>query len=391
LLLLLAAGAAWWWIASRDAAMHYTTAPVTQGTVARAVTATGTINPVLTIIVGSYVSGVIQSLQCDYNTKVTKGQVCAKIDPRPYQAIVDQDAANLAVARAQLEKDRASLEYTKANSTRTALLARQNSIAIDTADQSLSAYHQGQAQVLLDQATIQQREAELAGAQVNLDYTNIISPVDGTVVSRNVTQGQTVAASLQTPTLFLIATDLTKMEVDTNVSESDIGSVKEKNSANFTVDAYPNRSFEGSVVQVRQAPQTLQNVVTFDVVVAVANPDLLLMPGMTATTRIITAQRDNVVRVPDQALRYTPADAPGAAPAPATAAAASTLAAPLAARQGQVWILANGKPVRVAVTLGLDDDSFTEIVGGALKPDDQVILSEQRGGSAKAAVPLPRL
>ena len=166
---------------------------------------------------------------------------------------------------------------------------------------------------MLDQATIQQWEAQLSGAQVNLAYTDIVSPVDGIVVSRNVTQGQTVAASLQTPTLFLIATDLTKMEVDTNVSESDIGTVKEKNPATFTVEAYPDRTFTGSVVQVRQAPQTLQNVVTFDVVVDVANPDLALMPGMTATTRIITAQRDNVIRVPDQALRYMPAGASTAA------------------------------------------------------------------------------
>ena len=385
----LAAGVAWWWIASRSAAVHYTAAPVTNGTVARTVTATGTINPVLTIIVGSYVSGVIQSLQCDYNTKVTKGQVCAKIDPRPFQAIVDQYTANLAVAKAQLAKDQASLEYTKANSGRTALLARENSIAQDTADQSLAAYHQGQAQVLLDQAAIQQWEAQLGGAQVNLAYTDIVSPVDGTVVSRNVTQGQTVAASLQTPTLFLIATDLTKMEVDTNVSESDIGSVKEKNPATFTVEAYPDRPFAGSVVQVRQAPQTLQNVVTYDVVVAVANLDLALMPGMTATTRIITAQRDNVIRVPDQALRYTPADAPAAAPAKVANSSAQT-AAPTT-RTGEVWVLTDGKPVRVAVTLGLDDDTYTEIVGGELKVGDQVIVSEQAGGSTKTAVPLPRL
>jgi HlyD family secretion protein len=397
LLLLFAAGAAWWWIAGRGVAMHYTTTTVTQGTVARAVTATGTINPVLTIIVGTAVSGVIQSLQCDYNTKVTKGQVCAKIDPRPFQAVVDQDTANLAVSRAQLAKDQASLEYTKANSGRTALLARENSIAIDTADQSLSTYHQGQAQVLLDQATIQQWQAQLAGAQVNLDYTDIISPVDGTVVSRNVTQGQTVAASLQTPTLFLIATDLTQMEVDTNVSESDIGTVKEKNPASFTVEAYPERTFTGSVVQVRQAPQTLQNVVTFDVVVDVANPDLALMPGMTATTRIVTAQRDNVIRVPDQALRYLPAGKVAAAPAPtvpapAVPAAASAQPAAMAAHQGQVWVLRDENPVRVAVTLGLDDDTYTEIASGDLKIADQVILSEQGGGgSAKSAAPLPHL
>jgi HlyD family secretion protein len=385
LLIVAAAVGTVWWIASRTGVVLYTTAPVTRGTVARAVTATGTINPVLTIIVGTAVSGVIQDLQCDYNTKVTKGQTCAKIDARPFQAVVDQDKANLAVAKAQLEKDNANLEYTKANSGRTALLARQSSIAQDAADLSMSAYHQGKAQVILDQATIEQWEAQLKGAQVNLDYTDIISPVDGTVVSRNVTQGQTVAASLQTPTLFLIATDLTKMEIDTNVSESDIGGVKETDPASFTVEAYPDRSFEGTVVQRRQAPQTLQNVVTFDVVVAVANPDLLLMPGMTATTKIVTAQRDNVIRVPDQALRYSPADAVATPPAPTESAAT---------RQGQVWVLASGKPVRIAVTLGLDDDSFTEIVGGELKSDDQVILSEQLGaggGSGRPAVAPPRL
>jgi HlyD family secretion protein len=400
LLGLLIAGGGAWWITSRSTVMHYTAAPVTRGTVARVVTATGTINPVLTIIVGTAVSGVIRELQCDYNTKVTKGQICAKIDPRPYQALVDQYKANLAVAKAQLEKDKANLEYTKVNSGRTALLPKQNSIAQDTADQSKSVYHQGQAQILLDEATVQQWEAQLAGAQVNLDYTDIVSPVDGTVVSRNVTMGQTVAASLQTPTLFLIASDLTKMEVDTNVSESDIGGVKEDNPASFTVEAYPDHPFVGSVVQVRQAPQTLQNVVTFDVVVAVANPDLALMPGMTATTKIVTAQRDNVIRVPDQALRYVPAGAAAAAPAPTTPASAAAPAAPAgaaastkaaASRQGQVWVLADGRPVRVAVTLGLDDDVYTEIVSGDVKPGDQVILSEQAGGSGKSTVPLPRL
>ncbi len=383
-LLLVAAGAAWW-IAGRAGTVHYTTTPATLGAVTRTVTATGTINPVLTIIVGTAVSGVIQSLQCDYNTQVKKGLLCAKIDPRLYQATVDQDKANLAVAKAQLEKDKANLEYTKINAQRTAVLARQNSIAQDTADQSMSVYHQGVAQISLDEATIQQWEAQLANAQVNLDYTDIVSPVDGTVVSRNVTSGQTVAASLQTPTLFLIATDLTKMEVDTNVSESDIGTVKEKNPASFTVEAYPDRPFQGTVVQVRQAPQTLQNVVTYDVVVAVANPDLLLMPGMTATTKIVTAERDNVLRVPDQALRYLPAGAAVTSPAPTAAGAP---------RQGQVWVLADGKPVHVAVTLGLDDDSFTEIVGGELKPGDQVMLSEQlggTGGSGRSAVPPPRL
>ena len=393
LVLLLAAGGAVWWNAGRTVAVHYTATPVTRGPVARTVTATGTINPVLTVIVGSYVSGVIQELFCDYNTRVTKGQICAKIDPRPYQTVVDQDKAILAVAKAQLEKDKANLEYAKVNSGRMALLqsqltgelAQQKSIALDVADQTKSVYHQAQAQIMVDEAAIQQREAELATAQVNLGYTNIISPVDGTVVSRNVTVGQTVAASFQTPTLFLIASDLTKMEVDTNVSESDIGGIKENNPASFTVEAYPDRLFEGRVVQVRHAPQTIQNVVTFNVVVGVANPDLLLVPGMTARTKIVTDKRDDVIRVPDQALRYVPADAAVTAPQRTRGGEA---------RQGQVWVLADGKPVRVAVTLGLDDDSFTEIVGGELKPGDRVILSERSGTAGKGtrpAVTPPRL
>ena len=376
--LLVVAGGAWWWFAGRSAATRYTTTPATIGKVAASVTATGTLNPVLTIVVGAYVSGVIQTLSCDYNTRVRKGQVCARIDPRPYQAIVDEDKASLAVARAQLEKDKATLEYTKANSERTALLAKEDSLARDAADLSMSAYREGQAQVQLDEATIQQWEARLAGAQVNLDYTDIVSPVDGAVVSRNVTQGQTVAASLQTPTLFLIATDLTRMEVDANVSESDIGAVKEKNPASFTVEAYPERPFEGRVGQVRQAPQTLQNVVTYDVVIGVDNPDLALMPGMTATTRIVTQERDNVLRVPDQALRYTPASAAASAPS-------------ASGRQAQVWVLRDGAPRRVAVTLGLDDESFTEINGGDLQPGDPVITSEQQGAGGRTAAAPPRL
>ena len=208
-------------------------------------------------------------------------------------------------------------------------------------DNAKSLLDQASAQVGVDVATIAQHEAQLATAQVNLDYTNIVSPVDGTVVSRNVTMGQTVAASFQTPTLFLIATDLTKMQVDTNVSESDIGGIKEGNKALFTVDAFPKRTFEGAVTQVRQSPQTVQNVVTYDVVVSVDNTDLALKPGMTAATRIVIDQRTDVLRVPSQALRYAPA-----ARQPARQQRSRT--AP--ATQGRVWVLRDGKPVRVPVT-----------------------------------------
>ena len=371
LALLLVAGAVAWLTLGVTSTVHYTTVPVTQGAVTRGVTTTGAVNPELTIIVGTYVSGVIQQLYCDYNTQVKKGQVCAKIDPRPYQTVVDQNKANLAVAKAQLEKDKASLAYTKISYERSARLVQTNAISRDAFDSAKSTYEQAQAQITFDEATIQQRQAALDAAQVNLDYADIVSPVDGTVVSRNVTMGQTVAASFQTPTLFLIATDLTKMVVDTNVSESDIGGIKVGNKATFTVDAFPKRTFEGTVSQVRQSPQTVQNVVTYDVVVSVDNSDLALMPGMTAASRIVVDQRNDVIRVPNQALRYKPRglagmDEPG---------------------QAQVRVLRSEQPVSVPVVLGLEDDNFTEIVSGEVKPGDLVITAEQTATVSRTVMP----
>lgn len=360
LIVFLVAAGLVWWATHRQEPVHYTTVPITRGAVTRTVTATGTVNPVLTIIVGTYVSGVIQQLYCDYNTPVKQGQVCAKIDPRPYQAVLDQYSGQLARDKAILAKDRSDLaRYQK--------LAEQDSIARQQAEDQLYIVNQDQGTVALDEGLVE-------GAKLNLGYTDIVSPVDGTVVSRAVTMGQTVAATLQTPTLFLIATDLTKMEVDTNVSESDIGPLKETNPATFTVDAWPGRVFQGPVVQVRQSPQTVQNVVTYDVVVGVDNTDLALKPGMTASTQIVTDQRTDVSRVPDQALRYTPA---GAVPAEPGAA--------------RVWALREGVPIAVPVVLGLDDDTFTEIVSGGLKPGDQVITAEQSGAPSHGAAPAPRL
>ena len=366
-----------WRFSGGSGTVHYTTAAVTRGAVTRAVTATGTVNPVLTIIVGSYVSGVIQQINCDYNTEVKQGQICAKIDPSPYQTVVDQNRANLGVARAQLEKDNANLEYAQVTYDRSARLAQTNAVSKDVLDNARSALDQARAQIGVDQATITQREAQLAAAEVNLGYTNIVSPVDGTVVSRNVTVGQTVAASFQTPTLFLIATDLTNMQVDTNVSESDIGEIKNGNKALFTVDAFPKRTFEGSVTQIRQSPQNIQNVVTYDVVVSVDNRDLTLKPGMTAATRVVTDQRPDVMRVPSQALHYAPSG---------IARTASRAGEP---GQANVWVLRDGQPTPVLIVAGLDDDSFVEVVKGDLRPGDPVIVGEQRNES-KAALPRPR-
>jgi HlyD family secretion protein len=378
LALLLAAAIAWWTLGG-ESPVQYTTAPVTRGAVTRGVTATGTVNPVLTIIVGTYVSGVIQDLSCDYNTQVKRGQICAKIDPRPYQTVVDQNRANLTAAKAQVEKSKVNLTYAQLTYERMARLGQTNAVSKDAVDNAKNLLDQARAQLGVDEADIALHEAQLATAQVNLDYTNIVSPVEGTVVSRNVTMGQTVAASFQTPTLFLIATDLTKMQVDTNVSESDIGGITDGDKAIFTVDAFPKRTFEGTVNQVRQSPQTVQNVVTYDVVVSVGNADLALKPGMTAASRIITNQRSDVLRVPSQALRYAPATA---------TRRTGTSGRTRPAEQGRVWVLRDGKPVRVAVTTGLDDDTYTEIVKGEINPGDQVIIAEQRSSTDnKTAAP----
>lgn len=375
LVLLAAAATAGWLLTHRTPAVGYLTAPVTRGAVTRTVSATGTVNPELTVIVGTYVSGVIQQLFCDYNTQVKQGQICAKIDPRTYQATVDQDKASLAIAKAQLEKDNALLAYAEVTHQRNAGLAKRQYTSQDAADNARSAYEQAKAQVAVDQATIEQRTAQLQAAQVNLSYTDIASPVNGTVVSRSVTMGQTVAASFQTPTLFLIASDLTRMQVDTNVSESDIGKVHAGDAVSFSVDAYPNRVFQGNVTQVRHSPQTVQNVVTYDVVVGAANADLALLPGMTASVQVVTSRRDNVLRVPDQAFRYAP---PSAQPAPAG--------------ETRIWLLRNGKPLPVTVTRGLDDDSNTEILQGGVQPGDRVITGEQRGTQPRTGTPrMPRL
>jgi multidrug efflux pump subunit AcrA (membrane-fusion protein) len=249
------------WGINTQSTAQYVTVPIERGAITQAVTATGTVNPELTVIVGSYVSGVIQSLSCDYNTEVKAGQVCAKIDPRPYHS------------------------------------------------------------------------------------------------------------------------DLKKMEVDTNVSESDIGGLKEGDESSFTVDAFPKRSFTGKVAQVRQSPQNVQNVVTYDVVISVDNSNLALKPGMTAAARIAVDQRSNVIRVPDQALRYIPKSYA------ATSAQSAAAPATPASNQGRIWILRDGKPTGVPVVLGLDDDTFTEVVSGDVKPGDQVITSEQSATSGQTAAP----
>ena len=386
--LVLILGGAGWYFGHRVPAVRYATAPVTRGDVATTITASGTVNPVVTVQVGTYVSGTIIDLPCDYNTQVHKGQLCAKIDPAPYQIIVDQDQAQLTTARAQMAKDAANATYAAVSRQRAEVLWTQDSTSHDALDAARNADIQAQALVRLDAAQVAEKAAVLKAARINLNYTNIISPVDGTVVSRAVTAGQTVAASLATPTLFLIARDLTRMQVDANVSESDIAGAKPGAAATFTVDAFPGHTFNGTVAQVRQAPVSVQNVITYDVVIAVDNPALMLKPGMTATARIATHQALGVVRVPSAGLRFTPtAVSAGVSPGVAKGVARAPDKKHGASRT--VWVLRDGQPVAVPVVVGLDDDSFAEIRAGDLKPGDAVIVGQSTDGSAPVGTKKP--
>src|SRR2546423_4120008 len=276
-------------------AANYQIATVTRGPVTQAVTATGTLNPVVNVQVGSQVSGNIAKLNADFNSQVKAGQVVAQIDPALFQATVTQAEGDLASAQA-------GLELAKVNATRTQKLFTDKNSSQQDLDQAMANLHQAEASVKIKQGALDK-------ARADLDHCTITSPVDGEVISRSVDVGQTVAASLQAPVIFTIANDLTKMQIDSNVAEADVGVVNLDQSVDFTVDAFPARTFHGKVVQVRNAPITVQNVVTYDTVIGVSNPDLKLKPGMTANVSIVIAHKDNVVQIKNAALRYRPADA----------------------------------------------------------------------------------
>lgn len=353
---------------SGDKGPRYRTAPAEKGPITETVTATGNLNAVTTVQVGSQVSGAIQEILVDFNSRVRKGQVIAKIDPRLFEAQVVQARGALRNAEAALNK--AAVQ--EANDLRTLKrnkeLIRDGFVAQADVDAAQTAYDAAVATRKSAEAQVEQARGALSVAETNLRYTTIHSPVDGIVVSRNVDAGQTVAASFQTPTLFTIAQDLTKMQIDTNVDESDIGKTRVGQVVDFTVDAYPEKTFTGAVVQVRNAPIITQNVVTYDVVVRVDNRDLLLKPGMTANVSIRIREVPDALKIPNAALRYRPSG---------TAGNGET-------RGARVYLLGkDGKPSPVPVTLGISDGSFTEVVSGNLRPGDPVIVSEiaKRPGS----------
>jgi HlyD family secretion protein len=293
-IIVIAALGIWYFMRGNNDTPEYQTTAVARGDLMQAVTATGTLNPVLNVQVGCQVSGRISKLNVDFNSPVTNGQLIAELDPRTYQAQAAQAIADLANARANLELQTAQAKRSAELFTNKLISGADYDTAIATRDEA--------------DAMVQIKEASLTNAMANLGYCKIYSPVDGTVISRNVDVGQTVAASMSAPVLFQIANDLAKMQIDANVSEADIGSIEEGQNVSFSVDAFPDRKFSGQVKQIRNSPTTVQNVVTYDVVIEVGNPDLKLRPGMTANSSLITAERSGVLKIPNAALRFRPPD-----------------------------------------------------------------------------------
>jgi HlyD family secretion protein len=400
-----------WWrmrLARANAQVRYETTQIDRGRIVAKVTASGTLSAIVTVQVGSQVSGRIAALYADWNSQVKKGQLVAKIDPQLFQATVQQARANLVAAQGNLAKVKAQAVDAERQYKRNVILAERKLIAQADLDTSQSTFDADKAAVDAAAGTVEQARAQLNSSEVNLAYTDIISPTDGTVIARNVDVGQTVAASLQAPTLFLIAEDLRKMQVDTSVAEGDIGKLQTGMKATFTVDAYPNERFTGTVRQVRNNPQTVQNVVTYDAVIDVANPNLKLKPGMTANCTFVWAERDDALRIPNAAMRFRPpaellarlnpgavgARRPGGNAAEAAQAAGGQRRSPAAMAGGTdrktVWVLRNGQPQPVVIKSGVSDGSLTEVVEGGLSQGDLVITDSSGGNSAAQAGGFPR-
>lgn len=350
--------------------IHYDTAEVDRGTIAAKVTATGNLSALLTVQVGSQVSGRVQQLFVDYNSPVKKGQTIAKLDPLLFQAAVEQARANYLSLQGNLNKDQAQENNTKLIFDRTKALVEQKVMAQSDLDTASANYEAAKAQVEADKSNLESARAMRNQAEVNLGYTTIVSPIDGVVISRNVDVGQTVAASFQAPTLFVIAQDLRHMQVDTNVGEADVGRLTAGMPATFTVDAYPSRPFTGRLRQIRNAAQTIQNVVTYDAVIDVENPSLLLKPGMTANVVFVAVQKDNVVRLRNAALRFQPD--PQLLARIGLKPNASDLSVQAAGHK-TVWVLRSGRPVDMTISLGISDGTWTELLGGDIHPGDALI------------------
>jgi len=396
------AGFTYWRIGSTPKEPPFLTVPVSKGNVRQVVSSTGTLQAVTTVLVGSQVSGTIAKLSADFNTKVTNGQVVAVLDQSKFKAKLEETRANVLSAQANLAKAKVALEDAERTLKRTKELQGRELVAQSELDAAQTTYDAARSQVNVMQAQVNQAQASMNQASIDLDYTVIRSPVDGIVISRSVDVGQTVAASLQAPTLFTIANDLTKMEVHTNVDEADVGNIHEGQDVSFTVDAHPNRRFRGNVHQVRNAPQIIQNVVTYDAVVRINNKELLLKPGMTANVQFLVSEKEDVLTIPNMALRFKPPEeknetqellrqeqsrtaAPrvGARRTSRTGGATSTAAA--RGRSVKVYLLRDGRPQPLEVQVGITDGSRSEVIAGELKENDPIVIGMSSSATSQSS------
>jgi HlyD family secretion protein len=373
---------------ARSGGARYTTAAIDRGEIADLVGATGILEAVTTVQVGSQVSGRIQELYADFNSTVKRGQVIARLDPSLFEARVAQMRANLISARADVERTRASVADARQKYERARELAAQNLLPRSDLESAQATYAGAQAQVKATEASVSQAQASLNQAQVDLDHTVIATPIDGVVLARNVDVGQTVAASLQAPVLFVIANDLTRMRVNASIDEADIGRVHTGQEVRFRVDAYPDETFGGKVEQVRLQPVTNQNVVTYNTIISADNPSRRLMPGMTATVSLIVDQRQGALRLPAAALRFRPEGFEESRRTRRTEAGGGTEGERRAGRPGLVFVVGDdGQAQPTRVRLGLSDGRFVEIVEGLQEGATVITGSEDaaRTNSTSAA------
>ncbi|MBE7448237.1 MAG: efflux RND transporter periplasmic adaptor subunit [Kofleriaceae bacterium] len=369
--------------------LTYTTSEVERGAVVQSITASGTLSPVVRSTVGSQVSGRITEILVDFNDEVKAGQVLARLDTRLLAGQVSQAKARLASARAELTRAQANAENARITHERTAALLPSGAVSQAEVDAARAARLSAEAAIQTARSSIVEAQAALENATTNLAYTTITSPIDGVVISRSVDAGQTVAASLQAPELFVIAGDLSKMELHAAVAEADVGQLRDGMKVELAFDAYPERTFTGTVRQVRNQATTTSNVVTYDALVAIDNSDGALRPGMTATATFLVAEARDVLVVPTKALRYRPSR-------PAAETGGATADVPRAengdragrrrgGRSPAVWVLRDGKPARVAVEAGLTDGTSTAITGGELREGDLVVTADSQQSSTGGA------
>jgi len=377
-----ASAAAYYRVRGADDAPHFTTTTVTRGDLVESVAATGTLEAVTTVQVGTQVSGTIRSLSADFNTRVRKGQVVARLEPSLFQAQVDQAEANVVRMQADVERARVQVEDAQAKLRRAQDLSNQQLISRSELETAASTAKEAEAQLRSAEAQVVQGRASLNQNQVTLGHTVITAPIDGIVISRNVDVGQTVAASTSAPTLFVIAQDLTQMRVNASVDESDIGRILERQNVTFHVDAYPDDLFRGVVSQVRLQPVTDSNVVSYVTVIDVPNPELKLKPGMTANVTIEVARADAVLKVPASALRFRPTDEAFAAlgqELPKAAPGATTGRDPASGTRpaggGRVWVLADNRLTPVRVQSGISDGATIAVTGGDIKEGAEVVTA----------------